>query len=215
MAKSTTKGKRSKGGRGRGNSGSDTVSLFNASKVFRVPPIVRLLRDSTPGALTKGVADTGYGLSFILTGLINATDITNLYDHYRIDKVEYYVELTTPHLTNIPYPRVAMCADWNNVVSPASESEVLEYRNATVHQFGPMAPVAKYTIVPRVAAESYVSAVSSGYWSPEGPVFVDTASSTVAHYGLRMYISDYNTGISAVPVLRTYARFHLSVKGTK
>jgi hypothetical protein len=203
-----TKSKR----KGRGGEGA---LLNNSNKVFHLPPIHRLIRDGTPGTLAKGLVDVGYGITFQLSSCIAASDISNLYDHYRLDKVEYYVELVTPNLSNLAYPRIVMAADWNNAVAPVSEAEVLEYRNASVYQFGPNRTVAKYTIVPRVSAEAYNSAVSTGYWTPDKPVFVDTGSSFLLHYGLRMFVSDYNTTISAVPVLRTYSRFYLSVKGTR
>jgi len=174
-----------------------------------------MIRSTIPGTLTKGVADGGYGVAFELNQLLTVGDITNLYDMYRIDKIIYTFELVTPFLSNLPYPKVTIAPDWNNATAPLSEAEVLEYRDAKVFQFGPDKTIAEYEFAPRVAVQAYNTAVTSGYFMPETGVFVDTTYTGVDHYGLRFWISDYNTTISSIPVLRTYGVYHLSLRGTR
>lgn len=193
----------------------DGAQLLQQKPVhFNIGPLTRIVRNTVPGILAKAAADTGYGLEFKFSSTISYLELVNLYDSYRIDKVEYIVELATPNLTNIVYPRVIMAPDWNNASVPASEQEVLEYRGARVFQFDPTHTVACYSMVPRVSNQVYNTIASSGY-TTTGPEWCDTAYPNIPHFGMRLFVSDYNTTVSTVPVLRAYSRYYLSLRSTK
>jgi hypothetical protein len=164
--------------------------------------------------LVKSPSDIGYGIDFKLSNVIGVADFTTLFDHYRIDKVEYNIEITTPNLSGIPYPRVVFAADWNDSVAPLSESEVLEKRTARVFQFSPTDTVATFTVVPRVADTLYNTSLTSGY-GLSAPHWVDTGYPAVPHFGMKFWVADYNSVTSTLPVLRAYSRFYLSMRASR
>jgi len=187
----------------------------NGKVVFKQPPVVRMRRAGIPGPLTKGALDQGYGVVFEFNSLINSGEIAATYDQYCIEWVEYVIELTTPFLAGIPYPKVVVATDYTDGGLPLSETQALELYNAVIYQFGPDNLKFSLKLKPKPGMAAFASSLSTGYSAPQGETWFDTANGGVDHYGLKMWVSDYNTSISTAPQLRTYSVYHLKLKAAK
>ncbi len=192
--------------------------VFDANKGTTLslapPPVQTIWRPLTPGTLVKGIVDAGVGITFELNNITAVSEITSMYSQYKIAEVEYVWELVTPFLNNIPYPRLAVAVDYTNGVAPASETEVLEYNTAKIYQFGPNNTKFTLKFAPRVAVAAFQSAVSTGYLVPDGTMWASCLNTGIDHYGLRVWISDYNTTTSTIPQIRVYGRYKLLLRGT-
>lgn len=201
----------------RARGGDDNFDLTTKSGVvvFTPPKTTTIRRATAPIVLTKGAVDAGFGQTFELAQLINFGELQSLYDQYCIDKVQYIIELATPFISNGVYPFVSVAPDYTDATTPISVTSVLELAQAKVFQFSPERTRFSLTLKPRPAMSAYASAVSTGYAIPDGDVWFATADSGVDHYGLKVWLSDYNTVISNITALRGFAVFHLKLRGSK
>lgn len=170
-----------------------------------------------PGTLPKAALDTGYAVRFEVANVVDWTELSQLYDQYRLDRVVYTIELTTPFVTGVPYPRVVIAPDYTDDSSaPVNEQAVLALESCRMYQFSPTSTKFSIDIVPKPAIAAYQSAVSTGYMIPDKqPFFACSGSDLVDFYGLKFYVADYNTTISAVPQVRTYATYFLTMRGSR
>ncbi len=213
--KRVTGARRRRGSRQKPGDDNFNLTSKGGDVVFTAPKVSTMRRATAPIVLAKGVADQGFGQSFELAQLINFAEIQSLYDQYCIDKVQYVIELATPFISNGVYPYVAVAPDYTDVTAPVSASGVLELAQAKVFQFSPDRTRFSITLKPRPALSAYASAVSTGYMIPSGDTWFASVDSGVDHYGLKIWIQDYNTTISNITALRGFAVFHLKLRGSK
>jgi len=192
----------------------DLIST-SGNVVFRTPPTHTIRRSTTPVVLTKGVSDNGYGQQFEAAQVINWSEISALYDQYCIEKVQYVFELVTPFIQNAVYPYVAVAPDYTDITAPISAANVLELAQVKVFQFSPDKTKFQITLKPRPAMQAFAFGVTPGYSIPSGDTWFATADSTVDHYGLKIWVNDYNSTISNVTAIRAFAIFHFKVRSTR
>jgi hypothetical protein len=182
-----------------------------------MPPSRKFRRSCVPGNLALNALDTGYAVRFEASSIVDWTELSQLFDQYRIDKVEYSFELLTPFLSGLPYPRVAIAPDYTDDTSaPLNETTVLALQGAKLFQFGPDKQRFTVTLKPKIAVSSYQSAVSSGYVIPDKQHWIAcSGGDLVDHYGLKFYVSNYNSTISTLPVIRTFATYWISMRGMR
>lgn len=210
-------GKRGRGSRKTGRR-ADTVfelSSRTGEVVFRTPSTSLIRRPTPPTVLAKGVADSGFGVAFEAFQMINWTELSNLYDQYCIDKVQYIIELATPFIANGVYPFAVVAPDYTDVTAPASANAVMELAQSKIYQFSPERTRFVVTIKPKPAMAAFQSAVTSGYAIPSGDTWFASENSSVDHYGLKIWLADYNTTINATTALRAFAVFHVKVRSSR
>lgn len=191
------------------------LSARTGEVVFRTPKTSIIRRVTPPTVLPKAVVDAGFGVSFEAFQVINWTEISNLYDQYCIDKVQYIIELATPFINNGVYPYAIVAPDYTDVTPPASAQAALELAQSKIYQFSPDRTRFVITIKPKPAMSAFQSAVSSGYAVPSGDTWFASDNNAVDHYGLKLWLADYNTTISAITALRAFAVFHLKVRSSR
>jgi len=205
---------RSKRSRKTKNGDFDLTSQ-SGNVVFRTPTVTSIRRSTPPTVLAKGAVDQGYAVQFEASQVINWSELSALYDQYCIDKVQYVWELATPFISNGVYPYVAVAPDYTDATAPISASNVLELAQAKVFQFSPDKTRFAVTLKPKPAMQAFLSGVTSGYAIPSGDTWFASDNSTVDHYGIKVWLNDYNSTISAITALRAFAVFHLKLRSSR
>ncbi len=128
---------------------------------------------------SSSVAGTA-AYTFSLSGLPDSSDISNLFDQYRILQVTVSINPLTAGSVSALYTAI----DYDDSTLPTNLQSVLVYDTLQVSN---SSSVTQRTFTPRVLSENYVSAVSSGYGTIARP-WLDSASNGVVHYGLKVFI---------------------------
>lgn len=130
------------------------------------------------------------GLNFRLTDLPNVSEFVNLFDSYKITKIDVIIKPTwtetTQPLTNTAsiIPRIVTAIDYNDSTAPSTMNELREYGTCKITD-GFKAH--RRTIYPKIRGNAYESAGGVGYLTMK-PQYIDTDDSTVVHYGLKIYM---------------------------
>lgn len=153
-------------------------------------------------------------LNFTLSDLPNVTDITNLFDYYKIKgvKLKFMYLSNFNSTTQVPasaLPMIHYCVDYDDSTSFASENQALERGN--IHSRRLDKPFTYY-IKPKANAELYKTATTTGY-AIKGSQWIDTNDNTVPHFGFKSYIqSGAGAYVTPLGVLKVYATYYLGLR---
>jgi hypothetical protein len=149
---------------------------------------VRVTTQSSALLTVQPVSAQNPTYSFTLSDLDSPSEFTGLFDQYRIECVAFRlmpmqnaVGLTTNSTTTCVTPYVVVDYDDSNALTSAAQARSFEScvivppGRACVRQFQP-----------RVALAGYTGAFT-GY-ANVSPPWIDAASTTVQHYGIKLYI---------------------------
>jgi len=134
---------------------------------------------------SNGALPQGAGIGFSLSGNVNqATTFTALFDQYRIRQVEVWLKPSTSLVANTNVATLYTVLDYDDAVSPTSESQVQQYTNVTVTSINE-GVYRRFT--PHIATAVYSGAFTSFANSTES--WIDSGSPSVLHYGFKALIS--------------------------
>ncbi len=143
--------------------------------------------------LTPASTDIGRAAFITLSGLSNISEITNLFDEYKIEWEEFTVHFTgftNNALTNYEgfYPWIITALDYNDSTVPITANELLEYKNSEYFQFGPANLTYTRRWVPRasVNATSGTALIDSETWAT-------TATTSLPWLGMKYFIGGFNS----------------------
>lgn len=197
----------------RGSSTRD-ITTQTTNWNLRQGPVHKFVRLFNSGELSIAATDQGYATIFALSFIPNSSDFTNLFDQFRIDKVEFTFEMDIADgvlNSTTKWPRVVVAPDFNNQSAPLSENDILQYEQSKQYQFSTSDRRFSVTLRPMVAATMFRTGVTSAYaMQPSG--WLDIATSDVPHYGLRYWVNNHNTTSFGSSRIRTYTRYWLSFK---
>jgi hypothetical protein len=147
-------------------------------------------------------------LSFQLSDVPNASDFTNLFDFYTIDRVDVAIMIGSQAL------QITSCVDYNDAALPASRAELIERSEAEVMTLA----VGNYqayrrTVIPRVSAEIY-QGLTTGYGLGKVGQLIDTQTGAVPFYGLKLWIDPATAGGTTANAFLSL-RYHLRCVGAK
>ncbi len=159
----------------------------NAGEVYK------FVRGMT-GPLGPLSTDSGRIAAVTLTGLSNITELTNLFDQYRVDWFEYTIHLQSATQNSTAdreafYPYLITAVDYNDSTVPVTANELLEYKNSEFFQFGPQAR----TYTRRIERPQPVVTMESGTANLGTDIWANTASTGLAWRGLKIWIQDFNS----------------------
>jgi len=145
--------------------------------------VYRFVRSAYVTTLSSLAAATSYfAFSFKLSDLPNYTEFTQLFDEYKISKLQYKFlpgALTQNTLTTIATPTFMYAIDKDDATVPTSLDTLLQYPGVKIRNMDRGFTV---SFVPRVAATFYNTAVTSAYGSTVH--YLDAANDGVPHYGI-------------------------------
>jgi len=186
--------------------GQDRSQFFNTLAGRPYPHMVRLEQQITVvdtyniGAFitTSITVPVGIGLAFLLNQFAGYTSYTALFDQYRFDQIEVWLEPTAGQSTTLFGPLVT-AVDLDDSNNPASLAALQDKQGALVGDGG----AGRYHCFrPHVAVAEYSGAFSSFGNIPA--TWVDASSPAVQHYGFKAVTGPtpasivYNLSVRAV-----------------
>lgn len=209
MARSKQRATRRKSARTNYNSDVAIVRAVPQSSIYNCVRTVNL------GVITATSIDSGVGRRFRLGDLPVVSDYTNLFDQYRILKVEVIYVLSTHILASqARYPRLTFAVDYSDASNPGSENDILSYQNCETFQFGQVKHTFKRVFRPRAAMAAFEGAFT-GYGMAPADTWFDCNDSNIEHYGTKEWINNYNTTAATGAVINVYHRYHLQFKNAR
>lgn len=156
-------------------------------------------------------------LQFTLGQLPNVSEFTALYDQYRINKIKVvFVPALSGMDANAPstqyyMPNLHSVVDYDDATAPTSMAQLFQYprlkrtRGLRDH---------KQYFSPAVSVEVYQSGISTSY-SAKWKQWLDLASTSVPHYGVKYGIDPGNPAGGNQWAWRPYVTFYFSCKGVR
>lgn len=146
--------------------------------------------------------------SFSLAAVSNASELTALFEFYRICAVavtfspNYAAQMGNTAIGNLHY-----CIDTNDSTTPGGLSDIQQYPS---YKMVPLSKPHTVYLKPRCADTYYQGTLASGYGMSAKGAWLDCKSSGINYYGLK-YVVD-NTQLSA-GIASTYITLYLQLKG--
>lgn len=164
----------------------------------QVLDVHRFKRSGPTASLAAAAADKGWAWSFALSDTANYTELTSLFDQYRIRQVDMVFRLDRmTSSASQAYPTIWILADYDSASAPGSLDEVAQ-RPYKSFQFGPTNTTVSFTLKPRLLADAGIGGSAAYSVLVPREQWIDAASATLTHYGAIAWISNYNTGIAGL-----------------
>jgi len=150
-----------------------------------------------------------------LSNLSDYTDLTALFDQYRIERVDYefiYSQTVSPApipgANYAPMPILYSVIDYDDASPLSITDQYLHYRTCQVRRLD---KILKMSFVPKIAVGTYNGSFG-GYGSTR--MFIDSSSPSVQWYGVKYSIDPqtYGTGSNKIGELLLVKTFHISMR---
>jgi len=173
----------------------------------------RMYEGTSVTASNAGALAQAY--SFNLNSLPNVTELSNLFDQYRINAISFTMipNVTgndmNPVSTYYEMPNVHSVIDFDDDAAPAAVTELMQYpsyrrtRGTQIHT--------RY-FKPCIAQTIYKTGATTGT-SQRRAWWLDLADTTVPHFGLKIYIDVTNAATNIK--YRIYVKYYLQCKGVR
>lgn len=204
---------------------------FKRSKVFMNKRFSPSKIYSYKYTITKGTvgiangANSNYnGISFKLQDIPNYTELTTLYDEYRITRVTIILMPRSASLgqtnsassgnVNQQYSNVQpfiTVIDYDDATPPGARSDLIQYGTAKQHLPNRMI---RRTLQPCVAVQTYKTAVSSGYMAKRRQ-WLDCADDTVPHYGFKWAYNQDSAAAADTVLYDITCVYYVQCRGTR
>lgn len=174
-----------------------------------------------PNAIAEQTFDQHLSYQFSLSNVVNPSDFTSLYDMYKINKITLHLEPTRTstglisntgslHYTN---KKLRIVHDYNDGDLLTQEDDYLEYSNCK--SYSALRNIV-ITLYPKLNnkiedvndGDAFTSVNSNKVW-------LRTASTTVPHFGLKVFIPAEISNVNEAPLFKVRAKFHISLKNSK
>lgn len=174
---------------------------FGVRKGLRQP--VQYFKRFTYNAATlinNTLNDTPFSAVFRLSDVPNSTEFQNLYDQYKITAIKWKLMVrSSDYASGITAPKILSVIDKDDSLAPTNMSEILQYQNLKVSQFGTshtryLKPSVGYQLGDLTTLVN-MRAVGKGW--------IDMANPNVPHYGIKGIITPSSTAL-AFDLLCTY-----------
>lgn len=172
-------------------------------------PVHRISR-TVVRTLAQIATDQGYEWRFTpSTDVGDWANIANVFDQYRVSKID--IKWSCPRSDPAEFPTLVFAPDWNDITTPATRGDVLNYETCRHHQFSENKRTCTYSFVPRarVVAEGTndVSITGASTWAH--------TSQTMFWLGVKSFLTQYNSTSNATAVVEVYATVHLEFKNSR
>jgi hypothetical protein len=157
--------------------------------------------------------DSGLGWSFRLNDIPDFGDFTALYDAYTIDRVEitYILHNVAPG----QFPTLFWAPDYDDDNTPLSVNSVTTHQNVRWHAFSENARSVTMSVDPRSLVSTYQAGVTSAYSWAKGGAIVDMANPAVPFYGIKTWLSNYNTVLTPGARIQSILTYHIRCIGQR
>jgi hypothetical protein len=159
--------------------------------------------------VTSTTVPTFVGLSFALSDLPGYTEFTNLFDQYRIDRIELKLipNVTDSFPSSLLTGTIQSVIDYDDGNTPTTTTELLQYENCQVNNI--VDSQVQLDFKPRVALAAYAGAFTS---YANATSWIDSASPGVQHFGVKFCFS---ISASVVTTFTPIVKFHLTCRSER
>lgn len=172
-----------------------------------------------PNLIVETGSDQNLAYTFKLDNVVNPTDFTNLYDQYRINKVELMLEPLWDQAGNgsglNQNRRIRVVRDYNDATPLTQEDDYLEYANCKSY-FPWSKRGIKIVLYPKIAnvVENVGGAASAYTLMNSNRVWLNIAEDEVPHFGLKIFIPG-SMAPTSLQMFTVRAKYWLSFKNSK
>lgn len=177
--------------------------------------------DYGPNVIRETNANQHLTYQFKLDQVSGISDFTNLYDGYKINKVQLFLEPLIDNSsanTNAPSlsKKIRVVHDYNDAFPLTDEDEYLQYGNCKSY-FPWSKRGIRITLYPKLNnVIENVSGAATGYTSMNSNrQFLNIATDEVPHFGIKIMIPSMLSAPAETELFRVRAKFWLSMRGTK
>lgn len=184
---------------------------------------VQTLPMSNPVTGVQNFVSLGGGSNgFRLSDLPNYTEFVNLFDQYKIQKIDLQFipswegsNKSTSALADVCLPTLVTVEDHNDSALLTSRADYQQYKTYKETILTAQRPIT-ITVRPKPAMAIFGGGVFSSYAQPNDGIWLDTGSYTVDHYGLKWSViwPLAGTGLAA-GFLTVIAKYHLQMRDTR
>jgi len=164
------------------------------------------------GTINSAAAVPVFGsIATALSFLPNSSEFTNLFDEYKITKLQLsFTPIKIQNNVDVAYtvPDFLTFVDKDDSAIPISINEFLQspgMRLSTANRRH------YQTLIPKFAATVYNTAITSGYGSRTG--WLDCANPDIPHYGLKYYMGP--SAIASAFSMQVFAKVTLLCRGVR
>lgn len=172
--------------------------------------------DSVAGA---NLAQFGMTYSCHLDSVLNYQDFVDLFNEYKIDKVDLRIDLINgpsgaPNVASI-LPELYVRYDPNDATMPSSFGDLAQSANCAQFNFSQKTSH-HYTFVPKASMLAYAPGLAAvGYAAPtHSSMWFDTTgpSNTIEMYGLKMWWRNFESTLGGAQIFQFQPTFFLSAR---
>lgn len=172
-----------------------------------------------PNLIVEKGVDQNLSYTFKLDNVVNPQDFTNLYDQYRINKVQLMLEPLWDQAGNgsglNQNRRIRVVHDYNDANPLTQEDDYLEYSNCKSY-FPWSKRGIKITLYPKIAniVENAGGAATAFTTMNSNRVWLNIADDEVPHFGLKIFVPGSMAPVD-LQMFTVRAKFWLSMKNSK
>lgn len=172
-----------------------------------------------PNVISETGSAQNLTYQFTLDQVVNPSDFTNLYDSYRINKIQLYLEPTANQTASpVAFPqnkKIRVVHDYTDAFPLTQEDDYLEYSNCKAYNAVRNGSI-RITLYPKIkniienkagGANAYTTVSSNKVW-------LDIDNDEVPHFGLKIFIPP-NITSNGTEMFRVRAKYWLSCKNSK
>lgn len=152
--------------------------------------------------------NVAYGSTFSIGTLPNISDITTLFDSYKITKVTVKMYPMNPNVSTANIYRLMTAVDYNDSATPTGAS-IREYGNMRTHMLYNDRGYIQRTFYPHVLDTIYNTSISSGFATDKPSPWISTVYTNVPHYGLKLFGEGFPPSTA---IFRADVTIHMAVK---
>jgi len=134
--------------------------------------------------------DTSIAMTFSLADLSSSSEFAALFDEYRIIQLRVFLEPVITAAGGNTYnnlPPIYTCIDPDDGIAPANLDTVLQFDTCQVDPVGGTGRIIERCFMPKFSMSAYSGAFTSFTNVSPYTTWIDTASLSVQHYGLKVY----------------------------
>lgn len=202
---------------------SDTTGAFQITNTDAAAQPAWVNSIGTPSldpAAFSNCYQVGVGCAFRLTDVPQATEFVNLFNEYRIDKIEFRFSPTFVGTEDVVGQHPSMYYTWdpNDAAAPNLSSTLQQFDTCKLVDFS-VGQVKTIVGVPRAAQLIYSSEGGSsyGYQANKKAMWIDTSSPSNAtpHYGLKLFFRNFASFLNSGVAIRMQPIYHFSFRRTR
>jgi hypothetical protein len=159
--------------------------------------------------------DKFLGIQFVLSDLTDYTNWISVFDQYRFDEVQVTIRPLSTSVglqipTSIKPPLIYTVIDYDDATTPTTLTELRQYSNCAISLYETVV----VHLRPHMAMAAYGGSVFTSFANAQGQ-WIDAASASVPHYGVKMGIDGGDSGQTNLQVVQITMRYKISFKNVR